>query len=106
MLQCPILNDPQNGMVTVPDRSANSVATYTCNPGFRLEGNEERVCDARTGDWTGNAPMCICEYAIMLLLIFSSLILHIYIYDYALDKQHAICVCPCVRFFVCCFLYP
>ncbi len=35
-----------------------TVATYTCNDGFSLDGNTTtRICDTR--NWTGTEPMCI-----------------------------------------------
>ena len=34
-----------------------TVAIYTCNDGFSLDGNANRICD--TGKWTGVEPMCI-----------------------------------------------
>ncbi len=34
-----------------------TIATYTCNDGFSLAGNPNRIYD--TGKWTGAEPMCI-----------------------------------------------
>ncbi len=38
-------------------RPNGTVATYTCDGGFRLDGNATRICD--TGNWTGTVPVCI-----------------------------------------------
>lgn len=32
-------------------------ATYTCNRGFILEGDQLRTCQS-TGSWTGQEPIC------------------------------------------------
>ena len=51
---CPPLSDPPNGDVTWP---VGSVATYTCNSGFELVGNEMRTCQS-DGIWSGEEPVC------------------------------------------------
>ncbi len=38
-------------------RPNGTIATYTCDDGFRLHGNATRICD--TGNWTGTVPVCI-----------------------------------------------
>ena len=40
-------------------RPNGTVATYTCDDGFRLDGNATsyRICD--TGNWTATEPACI-----------------------------------------------
>ncbi len=38
-------------------RPNGTVATYTCDDGFRLDGNATRICD--TGNWAGTVPVCI-----------------------------------------------
>lgn len=54
---CPPLSDPMNGRVTA-DVSVNSVAIYTCDHGFQLQGPQRRMC--RLNDnWTGSEPKCL-----------------------------------------------
>ncbi|XP_064397065.1 uncharacterized protein LOC135343945 isoform X3 [Halichondria panicea] len=54
---CEALADPANGQVTVnPDTLEDSIATYTCNVGFDLNGNETRTCF--NSGWGGEAPTC------------------------------------------------
>ena len=53
---CP-LTGPLNGEVTFDGTSVGSSATYTCNDGFILSGNQRRQC-LRTGNWTGSDPIC------------------------------------------------
>ena len=54
---CEGLTDPQNGAVSVSGTTEGSTATYTCNIGFNLVGDESRTCQAN-GDWSGSAPTC------------------------------------------------
>ena len=63
-------------------RPNGTVATYTCDDGFRLDGNTRiRICD--TGNWTATAPVCIeskprvCTClcgTVQMLCIYSSLV--------------------------------
>ena len=57
---CPTLTDPENGVVSVPRITVNSVATYTCNSGYNLVGDAQRVCMAN-GQWIGLVPVCQCK---------------------------------------------
>ena len=66
---CPDLTIPANGMVTTTDGATtyNSMATYTCNTGYNLNGNAMRTCEAGVGGvggWTGTDPTCISKWVI------------------------------------------
>ncbi len=41
-----------------PDFDVDTVATHTCDPGFRLSGSETRVC-LDTRRWSGITPVCL-----------------------------------------------
>lgn len=56
-IECSSLSDIENGRVIVPSRSVGSVAHYTCNSGFALEGNESRTCQSN-GQWSSAEPVC------------------------------------------------
>ena len=57
MRDCAALADPANGQVTVnPDTLEDSIATYSCNIGFDLNGDETRTCF--NSSWGGEAPTC------------------------------------------------
>ena len=69
---CPDLLDPVNGRVTFSsDNEAlfvlDTMATYSCDEGFGLNGAATRTCEANAditnpeGVWTGTAPTCECE---------------------------------------------
>ncbi len=63
---CPALAPIPNGAITYgPDMIANfdmdTVATHSCNPGFRLVGSVTRVChglNTGLGIWFGLTPLC------------------------------------------------
>jgi len=55
---CGILSDPQNGAVAQQGESIGSVAKYTCNKGYVLEGDAERYC-TDTGKWSEVARRCV-----------------------------------------------
>ena len=60
MVDCGTLGDPANGMVSVSTTTYNSVATYSCNTGHTLTGDDMRMC-LETGLWSGSEPTCIGE---------------------------------------------
>jgi hypothetical protein len=48
---------PLNGAVSTPDgREFGDRARYTCDPGYKLNGSEQRTCNEQ--GWSGTAPMC------------------------------------------------
>ena len=54
---CEKLNNPDNGVVEFTSTIFGSIATYTCNEGFVLNGNKKRECTV-TGKWSGIEPSC------------------------------------------------
>ena len=54
---CGFLPDPENGSVTISGPTLGSVATYSCDTGYDLIGDMERVCQDN-GTWSGNQPVC------------------------------------------------
>ncbi|XP_064386513.1 sushi, von Willebrand factor type A, EGF and pentraxin domain-containing protein 1-like [Halichondria panicea] len=69
VIMCPPLLTITNGTISyspdvTPDYDLGTEATYTCEAGFYLEGNEVRVCmdddgmDA-IGVWSGQEPSCV-----------------------------------------------
>ncbi len=66
--QCPALAAIPNGAITYdPDMIApydvDTVATHSCDPGFRLSGFETRQCLAG-GIWSNLVPVCLGTYKI------------------------------------------
>ncbi len=69
VIECPPLLTITNGMISyspddIPDYDLGTEATYTCEAGFYLEGNEVRVCmddDGMDiiGAWSGQEPTCV-----------------------------------------------
>ena len=53
---CGDLTNPTNGAVTInPNKTSG---TYTCNPGYALNGVETRNCSVANGGWDGSEPTC------------------------------------------------
>ena len=57
VVDCGDLEDPANGEVSVSGTTVNSVATYSCNTGYTLTGDNMRMC-LETGLWSGSEPSC------------------------------------------------
>ncbi len=57
-IQCARLVNPLNGVVTLEGVTLGSIATYSCNEGFALNGPSVRICEG-VGDWSGISPICI-----------------------------------------------
>ena len=45
-----------NGTVVVSINK--SIVTYSCEPGFTLDGNNVRVCQSDGSGWDGSVPTC------------------------------------------------
>ena len=52
---------PENGSVVYDDTFEGSVASYSCDFGFRLDGDDQRVCQADE-TWSRAVPICTREY--------------------------------------------
>ena len=58
-VDCGQLKDIPNGQVDIsPDTKFGSYATYSCNLGHVLQGNQQRICQA-DGQWSGSTPRCV-----------------------------------------------
>ena len=55
--ECDNLPGISNGGVVQTGTTVDSTATYSCLPGFTLEGLATRTCLAN-GEWSGQAPTC------------------------------------------------
>ena len=58
VINCRSLTDPINGRVMIDGTVFNSMATYTCNKGYTLIGEEIRIC-LGIGFWSGSDPICV-----------------------------------------------
>ena len=59
-IDCLALESPANGIVTLTTTTFMSTATYSCNEGYSLDGNDLRTCLSDTV-WSGSDPTCIGE---------------------------------------------
>ena len=48
---------PANGQQIGSGTTVGSIVTYTCNPGYTLQRDNNRTCMAN-GHWSGRAPIC------------------------------------------------
>ncbi|XP_055372262.1 uncharacterized protein LOC129606153 isoform X4 [Condylostylus longicornis] len=55
--ECPELNQPPLGTVTISGRHFGGRATYTCPHGYHVVGLASRLCQA-DGNWAGSEPAC------------------------------------------------
>ena len=56
-VDCDTLSDPANGQVSTSGTTFGETATYSCNTGYNLVGDNTRTCQA-DGMWSGSAPTC------------------------------------------------
>ena len=63
VIQCGGLANPMNGIVEISSSRAGGVVTYTCNAGYEVAGEAERMCLC-TGQWSGTPASCqgMCTY--------------------------------------------
>lgn len=54
---CPVLQQISHGFLNVSSYSENSIASYQCNSGYKLIGNDTRQC-LLGGKWTNQEPFC------------------------------------------------
>ena len=54
---CDVLSPVDNGAIALTGTFVGATATYTCDTGYILEGNEVRLCQS-SGQWTGSEPSC------------------------------------------------
>ena len=58
VVECDTLTDPVSGQVSHPTGTTfGQTATYRCDTGYNLVGNNTRTCQA-TGVWSGSTPTC------------------------------------------------
>ena len=57
-ISCGSLCNPKNGWVNISVSSVPKLmANYTCEAGYKLIGDSERVCEC-IGHWSGDEPHC------------------------------------------------
>ena len=67
VVNCGTLSNPANGQVNhTAGTTLGQTATYSCNTGYNLVGDNTRTCQA-TGTWSGSAPTCQCMYVFITL---------------------------------------
>lgn len=69
-VSCGALPEPANGGVSTSNTMVGGMATYSCDPLFRPQGEVNRTCQA-DGTWSGAAPMCIACQASQRVIVAS-----------------------------------
>ena len=67
-VECQTLSDIDNGRVEMDGRVQGSIATYSCNPGYMLQGDALRIC-TEDGVWSNSEPMCNISESTMVLTL-------------------------------------
>ena len=78
---CPDPANIVNGMVTFTGDSVGDTATYTCNSGFEVIGNESATCaqvDVNIATFTPAAPVCRRECYVIMNRIMRCLYYHVH----------------------------
>ena len=57
VINCGLLENPEQGSVMLEAMTPGSTAAYTCNSGYVLAGMSTRTCESN-GEWSGQAPTC------------------------------------------------
>ena len=63
-VDCGDLSQPSNGQISIPATTLGSMATYSCDPGYTLDGNASRICGS-DGQWSGSQPSCSGEWSLL-----------------------------------------
>ena len=64
VVDCGVLSRPAGGAVDLSSGTTfGSIATYSCNTGYRIDGNITRIC-LSTGEWSDSEPICQCKSSI------------------------------------------
>lgn len=62
VVSCEALPDIDNGEVDITGTVFDSVATYSCDEDYRLDGDMQRTC-LSSGTWSGSEPQCLGMYS-------------------------------------------
>ena len=58
VVTCPILTNPDNGIVDVTNNNFESIATYACDTGYNLTGGSTTRTCGSDGVWSDSDPTC------------------------------------------------
>ena len=68
VVDCGLLVAPLFGEVNLTDTTFGSVAGYSCDRGYSINGTAMRVCEG-SGEWSGTMPQCIRKIVVPSMLI-------------------------------------
>ena len=58
IVECSDPGAPVNGHTMSNNFTYGSTVTFSCDPGYKLQGNETALCQAN-GQWSSNIPFCL-----------------------------------------------
>ena len=58
LIVCGNLSNPANGTVSTIGTGVGDTATYSCDNGYNLTGNDTVTCQS-SGYWSGPLPICV-----------------------------------------------
>jgi cysteine-rich repeat protein len=57
LVECPLLEPPENGNKTGDSRHCPAKVKFSCSIGYKLNGTDVRICQ-QNGEWSGQQPTC------------------------------------------------
>ena len=57
-MDCGSLESVPNGHVSFNETTLGNTVSYSCNPGYVLEGSASRLCEPVLVGWSGCKPTC------------------------------------------------
>ncbi len=88
VFSCDTLRDISSGRVVLTGTTVGSTATYSCNKGYILVGDQTRTCQF-DGEWTGREPYCQRKDSLCISLLHNILW---YSYGWVLLLYYYICL--------------
>ena len=68
VVECPAFKAPQHGSRDGDQVVYQTKVTFTCFPGYEMQGNNEITCQA-DGRWSGSVPTCfgnnLCKFILI-----------------------------------------
>lgn len=91
MISCGRLKTPSNGTKNGSSPLVGSVATFSCNDDFRLEGSAERTCTEQ-GEWDGINASCVgeCLHTACTRLLKKQIMNHSFCYRTSCDNSRLV----------------
>ena len=84
---CSNVSEPANGEVLLSGLSVGDTATFTCNTGYELVGEQTISCQTN-GTWSNPPPVCLSGMNFLPMILVKGIILK---YSLCQCKSHFLC---------------